>query len=103
MLAPLFLGAELIRNDISLEETDFTVNIYRMNLNILFNPDITLYSFIQYDCQSNKTCWQSRFQWIIRPGKEIFLVWNSIARDPFERYQLEQAGARFKVKYTLRF
>ncbi len=103
VMVPLFIGAELIRNDILLEGTGFTANIYRMNLNILFSPDITLYSFIQYDSQSEKMGWQSRFQWIIRPGKEVFLVWNSIARDPFERYQLEEAGARFKVKYTLRF
>lgn len=103
VMVPLFIAAEMIRNDITLEESSFVANIYRVNLNILFSPDITLYSFIQYDSQSNKMGWQSRFQWILKPGREIFLVWNSIARDPFERYQLEEAGARFKVKYTVRF
>lgn len=103
VMVPLFIGGEVIRNDITLEESGFVANIYRLNLNILFSPDITLYSFIQYDSQSNKMGWQSRFQWILKPGREIFLVWNSIARDPFERYQLEEAGARFKVKYTVRF
>ena len=104
VMVPLFIGGELVRNDIDLGETgSFTANIYRMNLNILFSPEITLYSFVQYDSQSNKMGWQSRFQWIIRPGKEIFLVWNSISRDPFERFVMEEAGARFKVKYTLRF
>ncbi|MCF8226451.1 MAG: carbohydrate binding family 9 domain-containing protein [Bacteroidales bacterium] len=100
---PLFLGGEIIRNDIVLHEDSFTANVYRVNLNILFSPDITLYSFIQYDSQSSKMGWQSRFQWILKPGREIFLVWNSIARDPFERYQLEEAGARAKVKFTVRF
>jgi hypothetical protein len=104
VLVPLFLGGELVRNDIDLgEQGSFVANIYRVNLNILFSPDITLYSFLQYDSQSNKMGWQSRFQWIIQPGREIFLVWNSISRDPFERFVLEEAGARFKVKYTLRF
>lgn len=103
VMVPLFISGEMIRNDITLEESGFVANIYRLNLNILFSPDITLYSFLQYDSQSNKMGWQSRFQWILQPGREIFLVWNSIARDPFERYQLEEAGARFKVKYTVRF
>ncbi|MFC2080556.1 hypothetical protein ACFLRQ_03680, partial [Bacteroidota bacterium] len=66
---PLFIGAELIRNDIMLAGSGFTANVYRLNLNILFSPDITLYTFIQYDSQSNKMGWQSRFQWIIKPGK----------------------------------
>jgi len=103
VMVPLFIGGEAIRNDITLGESAFVANIYRLNLNILFNPDITLYSFIQYDSQSGKMGWQSRFQWILKPGREIFLVWNSIARDPFERYLLEEAGVRFKIKYTVRF
>lgn len=100
---PLFIGGELITNDITLDESQFTANIYRLNLNILFSPDITLYTFVQYDSQSNKMGWQSRFQWIIKPGREVFLVWNSIARDPYERYQIEEGNLRLKLKYTLRF
>ncbi len=103
VIVPLFLGGEVIRNDVRLAESSFIANIYRLNLNILFSPDITLYSFIQYDSESNKLGWQSRFQWIIKPGREIFLVWNSLGRDPFERYQIEDATARCKVKYTVRF
>lgn len=103
VMVPLLLGGEVIRNNIVLNESSFIATIYRLNLNILFSPDITLYSFIQYDSQSNKMGWQSRFQWILQPGREIFLVWNSIANDPFERYQMEEAGARLKLKYTVRF
>ena len=103
VFVPLFIGGELIRNDIDLPAEGFVAYIYRVNLNILFSPDITLYNFIQYDSESGKMGWQSRFQWIIRPGKEVFLVWNSIARDPYDRLQLEEAGARLKVKLTFRF
>jgi len=103
VMVPLFVGGELVRNDINLEDGDFTATVYRINLNILFSPDITLYNFVQYDSKSNLMGWQSRFQWILKPGREIFLVWNSIARDPYERFQLEEAGARVKIKFTLRF
>jgi hypothetical protein len=100
---PIFVGGEVVRNDIQLEEDGFIANIYRLNLNILFSPDITLYNFVQYDSQSNRMGWQSRFQWILQPGREIFLVWNSIASDPYERFQLEEASARLKAKFTIRF
>lgn len=104
VLVPLFLGGEVVRNDIDLgEQGSFVARIYRFNLNILFSPNITLYSFIQYDSESNNMGWQSRFQWIMQPGREIFLVWNSISRDPFDRFAMEEAGVRFKLKYTLRF
>ncbi|MCK5267565.1 MAG: hypothetical protein KAR07_05320, partial [Spirochaetes bacterium] len=103
VIVPLFLGGELIRNHIHLPEGGFLATIYRMNLNVLFSPDITLYSFIQYDNQSGNMGWQSRFQWIIKPGREIFFVWNSIASDPYERYYIQEASARLKIKYTIRF
>ena len=103
VIVPLFIGGELVRNDISLDEGGFIATVYRVNLNILFSPDITLYNFVQYDSKSNKMGWQSRFQWILKPGREIFLVWNSIASDPYERFQLEEAGAKVKVKFTIRF
>ena len=53
--------------------------------------------------ESDRMGWQSRFQWILQPGREIFLVWNSIASDPYDRFQLEEASARLKVKFTIRF
>ena len=103
VIVPLYIGGELIRSDVNLAESGFIATIYRLNLNVLFNPDISLYSFIQYDSESGKMGWQSRFRWIIRPGKEIFLVWNSIASDPYGRFQMQEASARLKVKYTIRF
>lgn len=103
LAVPLFLGTEMVRNNVDLGGEGFIANIYRLNLNILFSPDITLYSFVQYDSESAKMGWQSRFQWIIKPGKEIFLVWNSISPDPFDRYYISEGNLRFKVKYTIRF
>ncbi len=103
VMVPLFVGGELIRNSVELSEGGFTAYIYRVNLNILFSPDITLYNFVQYDSQSERMGWQSRFQWILKPGREIFLVWNSIVSDPYERFQMEEASARLKIKITIRF
>lgn len=100
---PLFVGLESDRRWVNLAEGDFVAQIYRVNLNILFGPDMTWYNFAQYDNQSEKIGWQSRFQWIIKPGKEIFVTWNSPTIDPMERFRPETYDARVKVKYTIRF
>jgi hypothetical protein len=100
---PFFTGVELIRNDIDLLSGDFIAYVYRLNFNILFNPDITLYSFVQYDSESGRMGWQSRFQWILKPGREVYFVWNSISQDPYEHLRIEQASIRLKIKYTVRF
>ena len=103
VVVPLFVGGELIRNSVELSDDGFIAYIYRVNMNILFSPDITLYNFVQYDSQSERMGWQSRFQWILKPGREIFLVWNSLISDPYDRFQMEEANARLKLKFTLRF
>jgi hypothetical protein len=100
---PLYIGLEATQSRVALPEGSFTAEIYRTNINFLFSPDITLYNFAQYDNFSKTMGWQSRFQWIIKPGKEIMLVWNSIAADPFERFTITESSLNFKIKYLYRF
>lgn len=103
VFVPLYIGIESDRRWVNLAEGDFVARIYRVNLNILFGPNMTWYNFAQYDNQTEKIGWQSRFQWIIRPGKEIFVTWNSPTIDPMEQFRPETYDARIKVKYTIRF
>ena len=100
---PLFLGYEWELSDISLPDKSFKAIVYRMNLNVLVNPRITLDNFIQYDNVSEKMGWQSRFRWIFQPGNEIFLVWNSITIDPLSHIQIDEGTLRFKIRYNYRF
>jgi hypothetical protein len=100
---PLYIGMESDRRWVNLEEGNFIAQIYRLSLNILFGPNMTWYNYAQYDNQSEKIGWQSRFQWIIKPGKEIFLTFNSPSIDPMERFKPEVYDARVKAKYTIRF
>jgi hypothetical protein len=100
---PVYLGLESDRRWVNLQEGDFITQIYRINLNFLISPSIYWYNFAQYENQSETIGWQSRFQWIIKPGKEIFLTYNSPLIDPMERFRPEIYEARLKVKYTIRF
>jgi len=100
---PIFFGLDFDWRWVNLAEGNFITQIYRLNLNFLFGPNLTWYNFVQYENQTKMIGWQSRFQWIIKPGKEIYLTWNSPSIDPFERFKPEVYEARLKVKYTIRF
>ena len=100
---PLFIGGNYSINHVSLPEGDFTARIYQMNLNILVSPTITLYNYFQYDNASEKVGWQSRFQWILKPGNEIILAWTSGWSQPEERFVMNESALRLKLKYNIRF
>jgi hypothetical protein len=103
VFVPVYIGLESDRKYIHLEGEQVVTQIFRFNLNLLFSPNLSLYSFAQYDNQTETIAWQSRFQWIIRPGKEIFLVWNSPHMDPYDRFNQPDYEARLKINYTIRF
>lgn len=100
---PLYIGMESDIKHITLPDGPFTAQIYRVNINFLFGPDVSWSNYAQYDNKTEKIGWQSRFQWIIKPGKEIFLTFNSPLIDPTDRFRAEEYEARLKVKYTIRF
>ena len=79
------------------------VGIYRGIINLLFSPQINLFTFAQYDDVSETVGWQSRFRWIIRPGREVLVAWNSSITDPMDRFAVSESALRFKLKYNIRF
>jgi len=100
---PLFIGGNYAVNHVTLAGRDFTAKIYQLNLNILFSPTLTLYNYFQYDNASEKTGWQSRFQWILKPGNEIILAWTSGWTQPENRFIMNESALRLKLKYNIRF
>ncbi|MFA5327198.1 MAG: DUF5916 domain-containing protein [Prolixibacteraceae bacterium] len=100
---PLFIGGNYTQNHVKLPEGDFTARIYQLNLNILLSPDITLYNYFQYDNATEKMGWQSRFQWILKPGNEIILAWTSGWTQPESQWIMNESALRLKLKYNIRF
>lgn len=103
VFVPVYIGVESDRKWVALPEGSFITQIYRLNLNFLFSPYITWYNYAQYENQSDIIGVQSRFQWIIKPGREIYLTYNSPLIEPLERFHTEAYEARIKVNYTIRF
>lgn len=100
---PLFLGANYSINHVTLPEGDFTAKIYQLSANILFSPTVTLYNYFQYDNATEKTGWQCRFQWILKPGNEIIIAWTSVWSQPSDRFVMNESALRLKLKYNIRF
>jgi hypothetical protein len=98
-----YVGAEMEKSYLRFPGENVDIGVYRFLFNILVNPDINLYTFVQYDDISESVGWQSRFQWIIRPGRELLLAWNSSFTDPLERYTLTDSAIRAKLKFNIRF
>jgi len=76
----LELSAE---NDVGrLPEGDFTLNLGQLKVVYAFTPDLILSSFIQYDSESGDLGANTRFRWTIKPGNDLFVVWNHGWRHP---------------------
>ncbi len=105
IIVPLFVGLQYEQSNVSLVSGDFQTKIYRFNADILFSPTITLTNFIQYDNVTEKLGWQSRFRWILQPGNEILLVWNSSMLHTIDsdRMIMAESTTRFKINYNFRF
>jgi hypothetical protein len=100
---PFFLGGGLNLNKVQLPQGQFKTSIYQLNANFLFSPRITLYNYLQYDNASKSIGCQSRFQWILQPGREIMVVWTPVFLKPDGDWLLNESAVRLKVKYNIRF
>jgi hypothetical protein len=48
----------------------------QLNAAYSFTPDLALTTFAQYDTVNRNTGVNARLQWIIEPGRELFVVFN---------------------------
>jgi hypothetical protein len=89
-----------------LKEGNFVARVFTIRANYSVNPYLTLFNLIQFDSESKNLGWQSRVRWILRPGNELFLVFNQgWLQDPrggfgFRAVETKLSG---KFQYTFRF
>lgn len=63
-------------NDVSLPVGEFTINTLRQRINIAMSPNLFWNTFVQYNDSQDILSLNSRFNWIYRPGADLFLVYN---------------------------
>jgi len=106
-LAPHFqVALETDQTFARLKEGVFIARIFALRLNYSFSPFLSVSNLIQFDNESRNLGWQSRVRWIIKPGNDLFLVfnqgWEQNARGGFN---FLTTGTRLagKIQYTFRF
>jgi uncharacterized protein DUF5916/cellulose/xylan binding protein with CBM9 domain len=106
-LAPHFQAVLGLRETFArLKEGNFVARIYSFRADYSVSPYLSFFNLVQFDNESRNMGWQSRMRWILRPGNEVFLVFNQ------GWLQDERGGVSFravetrlsgKFQYTFRF
>lgn len=69
-------GLTVNQNFGKLKEGNFVQRLWQLNLAYAFNPNLVLTSFLQYDNESQNFGNNMRLRWTIKPGTDLFIVWN---------------------------
>ena len=95
-------GTSIAAADVRLPQGDFTTSIYGQRLSFSFTTDLRLNAFLQYNDAAELVGANVRFNWIYRPGADLFVVFNQNWDAPtFDRRQVKDR--QFIVKYTYLF
>ncbi len=88
-----------------LKEGNFVARIYSWKANYSFTPFLTLYNLVQFDNETRNLGWQSRLRWIVKPGNDLFLVfnqgWIQDEQNDF-KFRMTDRKLSFKIQYTFR-
>jgi len=67
------------RNDVKMPWGDFLVNLSTLRVDYTFSPRMTVRSLTQYNTASHEINNNIRFNYIYRPGSDIYLVYNDLS------------------------
>ncbi len=102
--ARLTTGFELGQYWVRLKEGNFDTSRMLFRFNYSFSPYVSLLNFIQYDTDSRNIGLQSRFLWVVKPGNELYFVFNhEWQENALDRFEALRTDTRAKVNYTFRF
>lgn len=54
----------------------FVQRLYQQGTDVAIHPNLVLSLYAQYDNQSSNLGTNNRLRWTIRPGRDLFVVWN---------------------------
>jgi hypothetical protein len=100
----LLLGLAAERADVDLVQGKFFTQLFALQADYNFTPNISWANTVQYDTESRILGFQTRFRWILKPGNDLFLVLN---RGWFKTYEHDYIPSfdrgTVKLQYTFRF
>ena len=85
------------------DRNDRDTQLVRLEVDVLFTPDLVLSNFIQYDNRSDNVGVNSRFRYILRDGREFFIVANQNVDIGNDRPNLARSEFLVKDVWTFTF
>ena len=90
-----------------LPQGNFVQRLWSLRGAYAWNPNLVLSSFVQYDTASQNVGTNTRLRWTIKPGNDLFIVWNRgwqrIVIDPQVSLIPESDLIAIKLRWTFRF
>ena len=68
------------RNDVKMPWGDFLVNLSTLRVDYTFSPRMTIRSLTQYNTSTHEISNNIRFNFIYRPGSDIYIVYNDLSQ-----------------------
>jgi hypothetical protein len=68
------------RNDVKMPWGDFLVNLSTLRVDYTFSPRMTIRSLTQYNTSTHEVSNNVRFNFIYRPGSDIYVVYNDLSQ-----------------------
>jgi hypothetical protein len=81
----------------------FNIRLARLRIEIAFSPNISWNSVIQYDNVSDEIELQSRFKWIIEPGREFFIIFGQDFDAEPGDFRVRRTEPAVRLRWTFRF
>ncbi len=90
-----------------LPEGNFIQRLWQLKVAYAFTPDLILSSYTQYDSESRNLGTNTRLRWTLRPGKDLYVVWNHgwehpIGSDNRSTFQPVSDQLVVKLRWTFR-
>jgi hypothetical protein len=86
------------RNDVKMPFGDFLVNLTSLRVDYTFSPRMTLRSLTQYNTSTHEISNNVRFNFIHRPGSDIYLVYNELRQTGLPSDIFEQKDRQLVLK-----
>jgi len=72
----LHFGLTAENNFGHLPRANFVQRLWQLQSAYAWNPNLVFTNFLQYDTDSHNLGSNTRLRWTIRPGNDLFVVWN---------------------------
>lgn len=87
------------RNDVSLVNGGFVVDLASLRVDLALSATMTLRSVTQYNSFTDQFGTSARFRWTYRPGSDVYVVYDEVRRDPQTLFEFRDRRLILKATY----